>query len=336
MSSDIAEIKKITFANSDEDAERRFKDYATKDPLPDVAPALLNSADIRDYVAITGMLFPFHPEPEKGKLKPASYEVDLLGEIIYWDEKGMKKNLSLKKGDSFILPKNSIAFVTPEPTFRLPNYIAIRFNLKITNVHRGILLGTGPLVDPGYKGKLLIPLHNLTNNDYVFVGGEGFIWMEFTKLSPSSNPITISERYERSQQYAEFPKGKKDLGPDQLMAKALKGQEASLIQSAIPIVAESARTSIKEANEMVKRSRTINIALIVSLIGIASGIIIALLIGNRQFINIGQENLRQIEQLKQEVKNQNITINEIRDSLAKAKSGIKPSPSKLPNEKRNQ
>ena len=61
--------------------------------------------------------------------------------------------------------------------------MAIRFNLRITNVHRGLLLGTGPLVDPGFEGDLLIPIHNLTNNSYYFKGGDKFIWVEFTKVS---------------------------------------------------------------------------------------------------------------------------------------------------------
>ena len=65
----------------------------------------------------------------------------------------------------------------------LPQYIAARFNLHISHVHKGILLGTGPLVDPGFFGNLLIPLHNLTDNNYKFDGGEGIIWVEFTKLS---------------------------------------------------------------------------------------------------------------------------------------------------------
>ena len=67
--------------------------------------------------------------------------------------------------------------------FHLPEYIAARFNLHIRHVHKGILLGTGPLIDPGFSGKLLIPLHNLTDNDYKSKGGEGIIWVEFTKLS---------------------------------------------------------------------------------------------------------------------------------------------------------
>jgi deoxycytidine triphosphate deaminase len=89
----------------------------------------------------------------------------------------------ISRGETFVLRRNSIAFVQVEPVFRIPDYIALRFNLKILHVHRGILLGTGPLVDPGFVGNLYIPLHNLTDSDYTFKGGEGLIWMEFTKVS---------------------------------------------------------------------------------------------------------------------------------------------------------
>ena len=65
----------------------------------------------------------------------------------------------------------------------MPRYIAARFNLRIKHVHRGLLVGTGPLVDPGFRGPLLIPLHNLTVDPYRMRGDEGLIWVEFTKTS---------------------------------------------------------------------------------------------------------------------------------------------------------
>lgn len=356
MSNDIEEIKKITLADTDEEAKRRYKKYVKQDPFPEIQPALLNSADIHDYVAITGMIFPFHPE--KGKLKTASYEVDLLGKIIYWDENGDKITEELTRGKTFKLLSNSIAFVTPEPTFRLPDYIAVRFNLKITNVHRGILLGTGPLVDPGYEGKLLIPLHNLTANDYIFTGGEGFIWMEFTKLSPSKQWLNGNEQFDRTKFYIEFPKDKKFLDQETLIAKALKNQKFSTIRSSItPVFAEiregaqRAKEEAQNSKEEAQKAKDVAMTIekdikakikkysIIGLAGLLIGlfsILVGVYVGNRQFISLGIQNQAQIEQLKQEVKNQNITINEIRDSLAKAKSGTKPSPSKLPNEKRNQ
>jgi hypothetical protein len=63
-------------------ADDCFKLYGIKDPFPDIQPALLNSADIYDYIAETGMIAPFYP----ASLKPASYEASLLGSLIWWDE----------------------------------------------------------------------------------------------------------------------------------------------------------------------------------------------------------------------------------------------------------
>ena len=174
------------FPKEDRDAEERFKVFSSKDPYPDIKPALLNSADILKYVTTTGMIYPFNYEYLEG----ASYDVRLAGKVVYWDEDGKKivKNIVKKpeKEDEvreFTLAKNSIAFVTLEPMFRIPDYLALRFNLKISHIYKGLLLGTGPLVDPGFVGRLSIPLHNLTANSYKFSYGDGMIQLEFTKLS---------------------------------------------------------------------------------------------------------------------------------------------------------
>ncbi|MGH2757218.1 MAG: dCTP deaminase domain-containing protein, partial [Actinomycetota bacterium] len=175
----------VGFADSPEDAARRYEQWKTEDPFSDeIVPALLNSGDIADYVAATGMVHPF--VPNKRKLKPASYEVDLLGKCVsFVGPRRQDIQVSeIQRDQEFVLRENEIAFVQLEPTFRLPEYIALRFNLKIRHVYRGLLLGTGPLVDPGFVGHLWIPLHNLTSNEYVLRGGEGLVWMEFTKLSP--------------------------------------------------------------------------------------------------------------------------------------------------------
>jgi hypothetical protein len=82
------------FARNDEEAKHRFCIYKSKDPFPEIPPALLNSADIFDYVAKTGMIYPF--EPSKEKLKSASYEIDLLGCIHFWDEDKKKLVLDLE------------------------------------------------------------------------------------------------------------------------------------------------------------------------------------------------------------------------------------------------
>ncbi len=134
--------------------------------------------------------------------------------------------------------------------------MALRFNLKITNVHRGIILGTGPLVDPGYEGKLLIPLHNLTTNDYKFKGGEGLIWMEFTKLSPHSrwdknlsNNNIRGENYCRLSEYREFPPSKKNLKLKYFIFRAVGLRSIkSSISDAVKAAQRSAEEAARKAN----------------------------------------------------------------------------------------
>jgi len=176
----------LVFAENDDEAQRRFEAHREVDPFEEeIAPALLHMEHVRRYVAKTGMICPFEDSPQHRKI--AAYEVRLLGKCVTWDEEGNKQVEQLTEGKEFRLRPNSIAFVTLQPRFRLPNYIAVRFNLKITHVYRGLLAGTGPLVDPGYNNYLFLPLHNLTANEYVLRGGEPLVWMEFTKVSALSS-----------------------------------------------------------------------------------------------------------------------------------------------------
>ena len=171
--------------------------YYERDPLPEVPPALLNSMDIKRYIDNGCLIDP--DEFDKDALQPASYQMKFLGEAHYWDyDNGVlkRKRQNLREGKKFEIKKNSVIYVLLKEQFRLPEYIIARFNLHIKFVHKGLLLGTGPMVHPGFIGKLLIPLHNLTDNDYVVECGDPLILVEFTKLSGNSywgNAVTMSE-----------------------------------------------------------------------------------------------------------------------------------------------
>ena len=152
------------------------------DPLPSIPPALLNSADIQAYQQACGLITgePFDPD----RLKAASYKINCEG-TIYWTEEGKRRQKQdIKPGKPYTLQPNSIAFISPAVEICLPDFLAARFNLSISLVHKGLLLGTGPLIDPGFKGRLLIPLHNLTTSPVELTADSGIISVEFTKLSP--------------------------------------------------------------------------------------------------------------------------------------------------------
>src|SRR5438128_1513227 len=121
-------------ATTEPDACERFCRTANCDPFPNIPAALLNSSDLFNYVAATGMVCPFGEK----QLKPASYSLRIGNQIIYWDENDTLHEQFLDPGENFLVPANSIVFIKTKENFRLPSYIAMRFNLKINNVHRGV------------------------------------------------------------------------------------------------------------------------------------------------------------------------------------------------------
>lgn len=242
----------VSFAQKETDAAERFKKFENKDPYPEIPPALLNSADISDYVRVTGMIWPFEHEPDKGKLKSASYEIDFLGVLHFFDpETGTYEVKKIEKGTNYTLPMNSISFLFSETIFRLPNYIAARFNLRIKLVHAGFLVGTGPLIDPGFVGSLLIPLHNLTSEKFEIKGGDSLFCVEFTKLSP-----IIMRTEHRKGVYIPFPRDKRNCDATNYFWKASSKSKGLPASSSIPKIITKAQKDAEAAKDSANHAHT--------------------------------------------------------------------------------
>ena len=217
-----------------------FRNQNRADPFPDIPHALLAADDIKKYVFETGAITPFDPSKEGGRLKKASYE-GRIGKIAYeYDEKSELVRLPT---DPLTVKANSIVFVATDVDFRLPEFMAVRFNLQIRHVHRGLLLGTGPIVDPGYWGKLCIPLHNLTDEDYRIPQDEGLIWIEFTKTSLTEVSSSGNLPFRRPEGYWCI----KDLIMKAATPIGIEGGRIVAIRSSIP-------SMTKEAEERAKRA----------------------------------------------------------------------------------
>ena len=230
-----------------EGAETLADTWCEQDPLPALAPSLLSAAYIEYYVRTTGLMDSFDTDA----LKSASYEVPIRGTVVYWLDERTRKVVEVKEGmASLKLEPNSITFVEVEPIFRLPQYIAIRFNLRIHHVHRGLLLGTGPLVDPGFRGKILIPLHNLTATAYDLDLRKALIWIEFTKTSYKAGALQAGP--DLRVEYAEksFPRAARYKGALQYLQQANGGFPIlSSIPKAVSDAAGRAEVAEKEASK---------------------------------------------------------------------------------------
>jgi deoxycytidine triphosphate deaminase len=302
----------------DSEAQRRFDLYKSRDPFPTIAPALLNSADIHDYVIATGMISPYDPS----RLKSASYEIEFNeGDLILWHQDTNNKEIRTLANDAafYELEKNSIAFINLKTKFRLPDYIALRFNLQIQLVHSGLLLGTGPLVDPGFVGNLLIPVHNLTANKYRFKGTDGFIWVEFTKVSPNAL-WKGTPGLERHGQFKPFPTRKINMTEEYYFKRANNNNP---IQSSIPGEVKEAKEIASGAQKVASDTKnyldTLKKVGWISLLAIFVSAAIALI----PIYSLVNDSVNYVKNAREEIRNELVELKalkkELRDRIDKEK-----------------
>ena len=126
-------------------------------------------------------------------LRPAAYTLRIGNKFI--DSQGKPGELN-DQNRYFTMEPNSIVYVSTLEKLNLPYYMAARFNLRVKWVYKGILLGTGPQVEPGYRGFLSCPLYNLTNSPIRIQYREDFATIDFertTDFCPNSSAEEISQ-----------------------------------------------------------------------------------------------------------------------------------------------
>ena len=266
--------------HTEEEAKELFEKHRNfwEDPFPEIPPSLLSTFHIRKYVKETGMLYPF----SDADCKTATVMGKVGGDYKYWDDPDNFQSgiLGIKEGvghiRSITLKPNSIAFVPIDLVFQLPDYIAARFNLMIDFVYKGLLLGTAPLVGPGYNGKIWIPLHNLTSRYCPINVSDELIRIEFTKLScPSKTEIDNDSDYIHHR-----PKSRTTL-------ESMLGN--NVIISSIPDAMKISQDAAKNAEKSVKRQWWIGGGVIfTALISIVIAIILGVWQLHRESVEIRQ------------------------------------------------
>jgi deoxycytidine triphosphate deaminase len=148
---------------------------------PNKAPSrkgLLLSNEIEHFCGVGLLIEKEGYRPEM--VRPASYTLTIGPEYV--DSEGRVRKMK-DNDDYFYMEPNSIVYESTAEKLNLPFYIAARFNLRVKWVYRGILLGTGPQVDPGFKGNLSCPLFNLTDGSIKIRLGDQFATIDFERTS---------------------------------------------------------------------------------------------------------------------------------------------------------
>lgn len=173
-------------------------------------------------------------------VQPASYDLRIGSYVYSPSSENPDKPINLSSnGGIYRLPPYGTAVVMTHETLELPNDIIGRFGLKSGFARKGLIASTGPQVDPGYKGKLIVSLMNLVPRSQIISFLETFLTIEFNTLE-----ISPTKCYSGPYQSLE------DISPDILDdMMRLEGLNLSQLQSQFTKLAQH----VKEWSEFSKR-----------------------------------------------------------------------------------
>lgn len=160
---------------------------------------LMTDGQIRDVCA-KGELN-IEPFDEK-QLQPASYDLRVGEQGITTSS---KKKIDIKADGFIVIHPGDFAVVLVHEEIRLGAQYAARFGLRSKYARKGLVATTGLQVDPGYQGKLIVGITNLTPKQITLPYKDDFLSIEFHRLEePASKP------------YNGPYQGRKELGPEEI------------------------------------------------------------------------------------------------------------------------
>lgn len=200
------------------------------------AMCALNDKDIEKYCKQYGMVQPY----DKKRIKSASYDLSVGNEYRFSSEKEIKR---LGTDGKIKIPPYSLCYLLTEESLNLPNDVCAFVFQRHGIVREGVLMYPQPPIDPGYKGKLYVLLHNLSNEDRYLKRGEHLASLVFLKLSgEAENPYGKSkdDKYMNAQTLEELKLGVKNFNPYtsalKEISETVKNWREGLLSKWIPIM----------------------------------------------------------------------------------------------------
>src|SRR6266571_4289584 len=118
-----------------------------------------------------------------------------LRHMIFALEQGVtttsKKVVDIKEHGFLVIEPGDFAVVLTFEEIRLGPQYAARFGLRSKFARKGLIATTGAQIDPGYHGRLVVGLTNLSPKPITLAHKDSFISVEFHRLEePSIKPYS--------------------------------------------------------------------------------------------------------------------------------------------------
>jgi deoxycytidine triphosphate deaminase len=200
--------------------------------------SFLNDRQILEYITTQGMIDPY----DEDKVRPASYDICVGDEYRFSHEKQVRKLGKWKR--EIKLPPHSLCYVLSKEELNLPNDISALISSTHDIVREGVLMYPQPPIDPGFKGKLYLLLHNLTSETRVVEKDMCIASLVFDKsVEESKKPYGTSEdhKYQGARTLEQMGLGKEeDFDPYSSALKELHDMiqtfKTELLSRWIPII----------------------------------------------------------------------------------------------------
>ena len=146
---------------------------------------ILNNRQISEAVNYGAIII--DPFDEK-QVQAASYDLRVgnQGAVA-----SAKKLTNIQEEGYLLLKPGDFAVIIAFEKIHLDTQHVGRFGLRSKYARKGLIATTGPQIDPGYEGRLIIGLTNPTPNSITLSYKDDFLTAEFHKLEePSTKPYT--------------------------------------------------------------------------------------------------------------------------------------------------
>jgi dCTP deaminase len=116
---------------------------------------------------------------DERQIQPASYDLRVGSQAACTSQESI---IDIEKNGFLNLKPGDFAVVTVYEEIKLGLQYVGRFGLRSSYARKGLIATTGPQIDPGYHGRLIIGITNLTPNVVPITFKDQFISIEFHKL----------------------------------------------------------------------------------------------------------------------------------------------------------
>ncbi|MBA7711262.1 dCTP deaminase, dUMP-forming [subsurface metagenome] len=130
------------------------------------------------------------PNFDASSLFPASYDARLGEEAI---TSSYREKINPHHKGLFIIPAGDFALVTTHESFALSASVAGHIGLRSHYSKKGLTILSGPQIDPGFNGVLVVGLANLSPRDITIPYKERFCTLEFYKLVEPASELYNGE-----------------------------------------------------------------------------------------------------------------------------------------------